>query len=105
MEKGVCSTYSVLYSSWSSTSSQKVLRLGPGERPGETSSQVGCAPKGKDGQVTLAFLIVYLPLWVHVAHLTEYHAALLCEKVFLVVILFISQLCIRGVFRPLCVRR
>lgn len=35
---------------------QKVARLGPGKkRPGETTSQVGCAPQEKDGQLTFVF--------------------------------------------------
>lgn len=80
-KKGVSSTDSAPYSSWFSLSSQKVLRLGPVERrPGETSSQVECTLKGKDRRVTLASLIVCLPVWVPAAHFIEDLLALLCEQ-------------------------
>lgn len=104
--KGVCFIDCSFYSSWSSTSSPESPEIGPRKKEARRDNVPGrMCPQEKDGQVTFAFLIVQLPLWVHTAHLPEYHAARLCEKVFPIVILFISQLCDPGVFRPLCVRR
>lgn len=79
--KAVFATDSAPYSCWSSPSFQVVLRLGPRvKRPGETSSQIGCAPEGKDGLITSASSIVRLPLRVDEAHFIDDHIALLCEQ-------------------------